>query len=471
MKQVQVGIVLHKNKHTTKIYNLFQELFTIDNENEWRTRYILNKEPPLELRKAIDTYYAWVKEQNKEWDAFINHIAHEVLLELSPKERTLLYTHPAPTEHYFGLGLRIRNKYIYGQKGIFYALREDSFSSKVISRIASLLIENYDYENPFYHHLYEDASFNQLRRLYFAMKGEYPDVLMERYANEPDDDKAAEKCREAIRAIVLDADRFQAMCIEAGLKEKQYQTYKKFADAYNEENQAMIPYDVAVLASKKLDSKTRTQELRLLEAVLQQSPHLAKKMPGFVFNQKDAVLLAVSAFGTSLKRFAKFNRDDDIIRAALSDNGEAIQYVNDEVRDHPDYIRLALSSEYGNALKLRCMMKYRDSEEWVRIALKTNGCNIKWASPRLRDNFEMAQFAVRHQRTVNPAGTVCNLSDRLRDNLQLAMTDIKEGHACVNDYSRRLRDSDEIAEALIESGCRWKLDWMSKRIQKKYMND
>ena len=116
-------------------------------------------------------------------------------------------------------------------------------------------------------------------------------------------------------------------------------------------------------------------------------------------------------------------------------------------------------------------MKYRDSEEWVRIALKTNGCNIKWASPRLRDNFEMAQFAVRHQRTVNPAGTVCNLSDRLRDNLQLAMTDIKEGHACVNDYSRRLRDSDEIAEALIESGCRWKLDWMSKRIQKKYMND
>ena len=67
MKQVQVGTVLHKNKQTTNIYNHFQEFFTIDNENEWRTRYILNKEPTIELKKAIDTYYAWVKEQNKEW--------------------------------------------------------------------------------------------------------------------------------------------------------------------------------------------------------------------------------------------------------------------------------------------------------------------------------------------------------------------------------------------------------------------
>ena len=159
-----------------------------------------------------------------------------------------------------------------------------------------------------------------------------------------------------------------------------------------------------------MEADFREQLLGLLKTVLNQVPNMSLKLPKYVFNQKDAVLLAVSAIGKSLKRFPKFNSDDDVIRTALSSNGEAIQYVNRELRDNQAYISLALSEAYGCALKMRCMIRYRDDEEKVRIALEANGRNIQYASKRLRDDFEIARFAVTHQKEWYPTSTVCNLS-------------------------------------------------------------
>lgn len=99
------------------------------------------------------------------------------------------------------------------------------------------------------------------------------------------------------------------------------------------------------------------------------------------------------------------------------------------------------------------------------------GCNIQYASDRLKDDLETAKFAVTHQKNWYPESTVCNLSERLRDNLEIALLDIREGHACVDSYSMRLRDSDEVAEALITSDNSWKLYQMSKRIQEKYVKE
>lgn len=115
-----------------------------------------------------------------------------------------------------------------------------------------------------------------------------------------------------------------------------------------------------------MEADFREQLLGLLKTVLNQVPNMSLKLPKYVFNQKDAVLLAVSAIGKSLKRFPKFNSDDDVIRTVLSSNGEAIQYVNREL----EYISLALSEAYGCALKLRCMIRYRDDEGNVPIMLQ-----------------------------------------------------------------------------------------------------
>ena len=52
--------------------------------------------------------------------------------------------------------------------------------------------------------------------------------------------------------------------------------------------------------------------------------------------------------------------------------------------------------------------------------------------------------------------------------MELVLIDIKEGHACVDSYSDRLKDSDEVAQALVETGNEWKIRWMSERIRQKY---
>lgn len=468
MKRVQKGIVLYENDETSVIYSKFKEFFDVVEEYEWLKKYVVSKEPSPELIHAIEDYYARVKERNRKHDEFVDSVAKEVLGSLTDEEKAYIYDYPDSTTHHFGLGLGIRNKYIHGQDLDFEVGHPDDLSSAITSRISSLIIENYDYENPYYRHLYGSFIFGHLRRLYRTLIEEYPDHIIDKYADLPDDSSASQTAAEEIRAIVLDSERFKELSRKYGLSDEQYLEYKTFADEYNNKNWDIIPYDVALLGSKMLEPENRSKYLKLMQAVLKQAPRMALEIPAFVFNQKDAVLLAVTAYGKSLKRFKRFNSDNEIIIASLTDNGEAIQYVNSKCRHREEYIRLALSSEYGNALKMRCMIPYRVQEEMVKIALEANGCNIQWASPRLKDDFEIAAFAVRHQKDWYPESTVCNLSARLRDNLDIALIDIQEGHACVGDYSNRLRDNDEVAQALINSEHSWKIYQMSKRIQKKY---
>lgn len=468
MRKIQIGTILHKDEDTTNIYERFPEYFIVDDAEEWFVKYVIAKEPSDELVTAIAEYYKKIKEENKAHDEFVDMVATEVLKGLSQKDKDYIFLHPDSTEHHFGMGLGIRNKYIHGEDLQFNYCHPDGLSSEITARIASMIIENYDYDNPFYRHLYDDFSFNHLRRLYYAVKGEYPDTLIDQFADLPDDYAAAKTAREKVKEVVFDEKRFKRLCDEYGVKQEKYEECKGVIDSYNEKNWDLVPYDIVLLTSNKLNHAFREQMLRLLKAVLDQTPRMALELPVYIFNQKDSVLLAVDAMGQSLKRFPKFNSDDEVIRTALSSNGEAIQYVHKNLRDNSEYIDLALSEEHGCALKMRCMIKYRDDEEKVRIALEANGRNIEYASNRLRDDLEIAKFAVTHQKDWYPESTVCNLSARLRDSLEIALLDIHKGHACVDSYSRRLRDCDEVAEALIETDNDWKLYLMSKRIQKKY---
>lgn len=468
MSNIQIGTILCEDDDTTAIYNKFREYFEVVKKDDWLIMYAIAKEPSKELFADIEIYYVKVKEQNRKHGEFVDRVAQEVYEELSESERSYIFDHPASTDHHFGMGLGIRNRYIHGQDLDFDVYNPDSLSSEITSRIASLIVDNYDYENPFYHHLYDNFSFNHIRRLYRAVTGNYPNEIMDKYVDMPDDTKAAKIVENAVKAIVLNGDRFKCLCKKYKIPDAKYQEFKKFVNAYNSKKWDIIPYDVAVLYSRKLDAGERNKWLQVMQVILKQAPRMAIEMPAFIFNQKDTVMLAVSSFGRSLQRFKNFSTDDEVIRAALMDNGEAIQYVDKSCRYKTDYIKLALSNEYSNALKKRCMIPYRDRNEWVKIALESNGCNIEWASQRIKDDFELAAFAVRHQRNWYPESTICNLSTRLRDNLDIALIDIREGHACVNSYSRRLKDSDEVAEALIDSEYKWKLYMMSKRIQKKY---
>lgn len=469
MNKIQIGTVLYENKDTTTIYKKYKDYFRVDDDKEWFVKYIISKEPSQELIEEIESYYKKFKERNKKHDDFVKSVANEVYVNLSQEDKDYIFLHPDSTEHHFGLGLGIRNKYIHGKTLDFEYSHADNLSSEITAKIASLIIDNYDYENPFYRDLYDSYLFNHLRRLYFALNGEYPDEIMDQYADHPDYSVAAEKVEKIVRDKILDPKRFKRLSRKHHLTDKQYSECKDFVDEYNKKDCQIVPYDIALLTSRKLEPDFRQRLLCLLKAVLDQAPRIALNMPAYVFNQRDAVLIAVGAMGTSLKRFPKYNADDEIIRAAIADNGEAIQYVKKELRDTPQYVQMAVQHySFVNGLSMRCMIKYRDNEEILRLALAYSGYNMQYASDRLKDDFDTALFAISHQSGDQGPGVVHYLSSKLRDNIEIILADIKSEQAEIDSYSSRLKDSDQVAEALISTNLKWKLYQMSERIQKKY---
>ena len=446
MIQIEIGMSLPKDVETTEIYNKFREYFELKED-----RYFFIKEPSEELTSSINNYIEVKrKEREKKENEFIEKVALEIFNDLSQEEKNEIFENPNITNEHFGFCLWIRNKYIHPvhpAKFDFY-VEPDCLSGEIGSRVQSLIL-NYDYNNWFYRNLYGSFVFCHLRELYYALKGEYPDSIIESYAGLPDYNKSFKEAEEKIKSIILDENRFKQLSKKYGLTKKQYEECKKVIDKCNKENWSIAPYDIALLGSKKLEPEFRKKILKMMKTVLNSNAFmLVFDLPIFVFNQKDSVLLAVEAGYSSFKRFPKFNSDDEVIRVALKRDGTNLQYVKKELRENPEYIRLSIAHGYdSNSFKIHCMSKYRDDEELIKIAIERDGLNIKYASKRLRDNFEIAKLAIEHS---SWNSVMEYLSPRLRDNLELTLLDIKKSGGCgLRYYSRRIRNCDEIAEALI----------------------
>ncbi len=408
--------------------------------------------------------------QKTEYDKFIEKIAKDVYKGLSQKDKDYLFDHPDSSENHFGLGLYIRNHYELWDAKICRGHHPDDMSSDIVERVSSYIIPNYDYYNTYYRYVY-GSDMTYLRRLYHSMLGEYPDnTIYEKYKDYADEQDAYNKAKKDLVNAVINLDRFNIQGTEYGLKETQIMKMVSFVDEYNAHNWKKIPYDIGLLGSKTLEEEKRNCLLNLLNSVLKEWPRIGLEMPTFVFNQKDAALVVVSNFGECLKRMPKFNSDDDIIRAALTDSGEAIQYVNKELREKPEYMRIAFSDTYSFrcALNTPCMKKYRDSDEWVKLALEANGVHIMYASQRIKGDFEMAKIAIEHDDGDSSPSAMSCLSKELRDNEELALLDITKGGADIRSYSFRLRNSEKIAKALLKTENKWKIYLMSKKIREKY---
>lgn len=75
-------------------------------------------------------------------DEFVNRVAKEVLNGLSDKDKEYIFMNPNSDAHHFGLGLIIRNAYIYNDDVGLLFENPDNLSSRIISKIASMIIDN-----------------------------------------------------------------------------------------------------------------------------------------------------------------------------------------------------------------------------------------------------------------------------------------------------------------------------------------
>lgn len=312
-------------------------------------------------------------------EGFIRNTARKVYQELSQKQKDYIFWHPSTTDHMFGFGMVIRNKYIYDAH---VRCEADHVSSMIVARLASMIIPNYDISIRYYYYVYENWNFSLLRRLYYLITGELPDDIIDEYVttDESEEFQASLRAVDAVKKAVLNEKRFEQLCNKYQIGIQQKETYKQYVDETNNKYQFVIPYDLIVLGSDIPEMKVRKKYLNMLQAV---------------------------------------------------------------------------------------MKYYRDIETYVKIALKADGSNIQYASERLRDNTELAEITILHQNRLFDK-VMSYLSSRLRDDIQIVLLDVREGKASVKYYSDRLRDSEEVARALIKAGRQSKLSEMSERIQKKY---
>lgn len=275
------------------------------------------------------------RDKNPEYREFVSRVAKEVYNELSEEEKTYIFEHPSSLQYHFTLGLRIRNQYIHGKELGFRCWDPDDLSGEVLTRIASLIIDDYDYENYFYRYIYDNESFDYLRRIYHAVTGKYPNEILAKYANYGGGEYVEQEVKKEILSVISNEEEFRELSEKYGLTEDEYQEYKDFVEDNNKNRWRIIPYNIALLGSPLLEGELRSRWLHVLQIILDEDPELTLEIPTLVFKQKDTVLLAVKAFGESIQRFEKFHGDEEVVR-------------------------MALSSNYGNALTMDCMIPYRD---------------------------------------------------------------------------------------------------------------
>lgn len=462
---IKVGTEFYHNDETERIYEKYKDFFDV--KEEYGLKYILIKEPSPELVKEIEAYFMLRKEWNRKYKEFVTNTAKDIIKNMSEEDKAYIYDHPSPVGQHFGRGLGIRNEYIHGKDFDFPIGHPDSLSSNITSRIASLIIDNYDYNKKYYRALYDNHVFCHFRLLYKAITGDYPDQIVKKYENNDDYYVGIKQADKEVKSVVVNARRFKRLCKKYGISDDRYKEFKQIVDDYNKEHWDIVPYDIALLESYNLEPAVRTQLLEVLKVVVNKMNYF--EIPEYVFYQKDAALVAVNGSGSRLEQCKKYSNDPEVIITALTKDARAIQYVDESVRYKDEYLKLALSNDiYGEVLALDCMADYRDNDEYVLIALEANGASIQWASDRIRDDFDMAAFAIRHQNNCYYHATVNNLSERLRDNIELAIIDLNEGHACVEDFSDRVRDNDEVAKAILASDNSRKICEMSDRIRKIY---
>ena len=433
---------------------------------------------------------------------FVNEVANDCIRNMREKDKEYLIANPYAIDYHFSYCLYIRNHYIHNRdfsEAPFWA-EPDHLSSEIIRMIFSRLLPEYDYDDPFVGRLYDTEKFIKLRKEYKAIYGEYPIFLVEKYktqvttepvhsiseirsGSEVDIDKEIEimkRNQEAISAVidplihelaevVWRTDLLKKTAEESGIEydliSENVESIKNIFFSDGE----YIPLEVCFLPYRDKIGQERYIEYRKqLTEQLNENPRLIEKLDIAYFNDR---VLARSAlkYGWVLKYLPMYQDDEKMVRLSLKNDGEAIQYANKRFQKDREWVKYDIEhSENGTIMFLDCMKPFRKDKELVYLACKVERWNFVYVDKSFRDDYDLAKMCM--QQIGNPNNITHYLSQRLKDNKELALIYLQEDYVDLEDWSARIRNDDEVAEKLLELHGRDSWAWyhMSKRIKKKY---
>ncbi len=439
-------------------------------------------------------------------EEFVRDVALDCLDKMSEKDKAYIMDNPYTLDYHFGYALYIRNKYIHCRdiSKLGYYVHPDDLSSEIMDYIiAQLIPDEYKIDDDYLETVFNERRFIILRKKFKELYNRYPVDLIEKHRvitdcisireakrkiHEDDDltdeeiDKIVENqknnwgiMREATNSLVHE---LAELVWDTDSIFERAKTYDLNIDVFSERIQYLkdlfykeadyLPMDsVFVLYKNQIDKNVYYESRNILKKAVKEDPWLVMKLGSEYF--EDPVMARVALLqGYNLQYLPKYQNDDKMIFYAIGKDGTALEYADKRFqKDRDMVIRAIRHSSDKTIMYCDCMKPYRKDKDLVYLACEIEGWNYTFVDKKFHDDYELTKLAIIN----SPNQSVFHyLSRRLKDDLSLALLDIECDSPDIHEYSKRLRDSDEIAERLLEihPDDEWRLHYMSKRIQKKY---
>lgn len=437
---------------------------------------------------------------------FITEVAKDCVKNLSEKDTEYFIENPCATTYHHSYGMYIRNHYIYNQdftEAPFFA-EPDHLSSEIIKMIFSMLLPEYDYDDAFIEWLYDNEKFLILRKEYKEIYGTYPVSLVEKYKMQARlDPETVNPIRSASKLI----SEFNTDA-KVDILEKNYGIISKIIDSLIRElaelvwrteelkkiaEEKNIPFDLIsknienlknlffkegkylplpvcfLPYRKQIGEETYIKYRQLLSDHLKEDPYLVEKLDPSYFHDQVLAKSVLKQCGWTLNYMPMYQNDDKMVRYCLEHDGTAIEYADKRFWQDRKWVEFAILHA-KTIMHLDCMKPYRKDKELVYLACRMDAWNFIHVDSSFRDDFELAKFCMEQKQARGLHSIYPYMSRRLRDNKELAMMDLEDDSPHTEDYSKRLRNDNEIAAKLYElhGTDAWAWDSMSKRLKKKY---
>jgi hypothetical protein len=165
--------------------------------------------------------------------------------------------------------------------------------------------------------------------------------------------------------------------------------------------------DAEQFVSRKMKSKDVTDVIKQCEYTrFLHNPDSITTAKDGVKKNRDFLLFMVSSDGNNLKYLLpEFQKDPEIVTAAVKKNGEALQYASVELRKNQTLIQEIVEEAVKNnglALKFAFEDSQKD-QKIVTIAVTQNGDALEFATHELKDNKDIVLVAMKNGGSIKHA--------------------------------------------------------------------
>lgn len=414
--------------------------------------------------------------------------AIECVAKLSDEQKRYFQLHIDYSHHHFGYGLYLRNQYFYLLHNSTYFIDRDSIGERIYYLMLPLIFPEFTG--------YEDSidritfpPFNQLNAHYFLKYGRnfISDVLPDEYFTLPErseiddcdfDDwwnkyEAENKNYEAaIAEKIWDIEVFSKTARTLGYSTEEIEEVHNICLHLLKEKYLFVPLEILFAKKASAESIAAMLEQKELLEYFFSTQSSIDLLPDYVFKNRDMAMLMVSTRGSLLEYLPKFKSDRELVLTAIRKSVYSCNYMDKSFWGDVEIAEEAAKNSRADLMfSYDAFKQFNDDDRIVKMALEANGANICYASERIRSDYDMAKFALRHQREIYPYSAFPSLSDELRKCKELAVLEIASVKPSLDGLSDELLDDDDIAELLIsdEDKCR-QIYKMSERIKRKYLD-